>query len=354
MMDKGGLENRLMELYRSIDKTKIQFDFYTFRKNEGFFDKEIQFLGGRIIYNNKISFLSLLNRFRDLEIFLKKSSYSTVHSHMNQWNASILKSAFRANIRNRISHSRTSIDRFSFKNLFRGNINRYSTLNLAVSEKAGIWLYGKRKNGMKNFTVIPNGLELKNFAYSSSDRLVIRNNLNLGENKTFIHVGNIKKEKNHTFLLSVFKKILIKNPSSFLLLVGKDHLQGSIQRLVKKLNIQRNVYFVGSTDSVNKYLSASDVFLFPSIYEGFPGAVIEAATNGLPCIISSNISPEVFSLPNVSVISIKDKYSGDWVSTAINAERSNDSVNDFIKITNLGYNISNLSTYYESIYLGLK
>src|SRR5699024_7320373 len=121
----------------------------------------------------------------------------------------------------------------------------------------------------------------------------------------------LREQKNHFFLLDVFKEVLREHENATLLLVGEGKLREKIQRKILELNLEDNVFLLGNRPDVNKILSASDFFLFPSLFEGFPNAVLEAQTAGLPCLISDTITKEVCVSSDCEYLSIK-KTPKEW------------------------------------------
>lgn len=303
-MNRAGLECRLMDLYRSIDRNRIQFDFYTCRREKGNFDDEIISMGGKVYYNDPLSLSSLHRIPERFKLFLSEhAEYRTVHCHLNQWCGLILKGAKKADIPVRIAHSRTSLQKStiknSVKNLIRLPTKRYATHYFAVSRKAGQWLFGRRALSSGKVKIWPNAIDCRKFAYDPQTRKIVRESLGLGDELSLIHVGNLRPEKNHEFLFRIFKKVLEEHPSAKLILAGKDGMNGALRSLAQRLDIEKFVLFLGPRDDVACILQAGDVFVFPSLYEGFPGAVLEAEAAGLPCIISDTITDEVCITPLV-------------------------------------------------------
>lgn len=308
-MNCAGLESRLMDIYRNIDRSNVQFDFYTCRTESGFFDEEIKSLGGKVYYNLPLKMREIHKIACRFKIFLADhEEYKIVHCHLNQWCGLVLKGAKEANVPVRIAHSRTSLQKITAKNLIKNFIklstNRYATHCFAVSKKAGEWLFGKRMLNMGKVTIWPNAIDYSKFTYNPEKRSEIREMLSLGNDLTLMHVGNLRPEKNHKFLLQVFKRILEKRSSAKLVLIGKDEMNGTIQSIAIRMGIEQSVMFLGSRSDVAELLQAGDVFVFPSLYEGFPGAVLEAQAAGLLCIISDKITNEVCITPLVKQFSL--------------------------------------------------
>lgn len=353
-MNRGGMESRLMDLYRNIDKSKVQFDFYTFRNEPGEFDSEIMSLGGKVYYNNGLRIKHLLKNVKDLRTFFSiHKEYKIVHCHMNQWCGIILYSAKKEGVKVRIAHSRTSLKNISIKNIIKNlvklPVNSVATHRFAVSKQAAEWLYGKKMVQDGNVRVWPNAIECNKFAFNEEIRKKVRNKLGLDNELTLIHVGNIREEKNHEYLLRVFLHLKKKIPDAKLIIVGKDNRNGFIQNLAKKLELFDDILFLGARSDVNELLQAGDVFVFPSHYEGFPGAVLEAEASGLSCVISQNITEEVCIGGFARRLPIDKNYAM-WVECILN--RPNIERREAYKIVaNKGYNINFLVKKMERFYI---
>lgn len=348
-----------MDIYRDIDKNRVQFHFYTFRPDAGNFDKEIKDLGGEIYYSKPLSIKnSFLIPIKLKSFLIKHPEYKIVHAHMNQWCGLILKGAKMANVPIRIAHSRTALTNGSFKNLVKNIIklptNKYSTHKFAVSKKAADWLYGKEIKD--EVMVVPNAIDSEKYKYNDMKRKQIRAVLGWTNDFVLIHVGNIRKEKNHKFLVNIFKDILLDEPNSKLILVGKDNLNGAIHSLARKLCVYDNIEFLGLRDDVADLLQAADVFVFPSLYEGLPGAVLEAQAAGLPCVISDTITEEVEITPLVVRRSLEDDVNR-WVESIIDS-RNSMRMDTMQYFQEKGFDIKSLSckmtSFYEDAYSNIK
>jgi len=216
-MNRAGIENLLMELYREIDRSRIQFDFYTFRLKQGEFDEEIRGLGGKIYYNAPITLKKFMTLPRQLKRFcLAHPEYKIVHAHMNQWCGSLLKGAKAAGVPIRIAHSHTSLLSCSLKNALKDLVklptNRYASYKIAVSDKAGKWLYGKKVMKRREVLFWKNTIRHEVYQYSDAIRKKMREELKLGEDFTLVNVGNLRVPKNHPYLCRVFAEVLKKTP----------------------------------------------------------------------------------------------------------------------------------------------
>ena len=313
IMNRNGLENRLMDIYRNIDRTRIQFDFMTNRTEPGEFDEEIKQLGGRVYHMSRIAPRSFFRYLGELRTFFQEHpEYQIVHSHLNTLSTWPLLMAKKAGVPVRIAHSRNaSMDRnikMLYKAFSRLFINGQATDRFACSRSAGIWLFGKRQVEKDTFRVIPNAIQLDRFLYSEETRQNMRAELGIGENElAIVCVARFSPQKNHAYLLRVFREIQNRNPESKLYLVGQGELEQDIRNQIAQLGIQNHVVFLGSRSDVGAVLTAMDAFLFPSFYEGFGTVMIEAQCSALPMLASDSIPSETKLCDSVEFASIREE-----------------------------------------------
>jgi len=293
-MGLGGIETFLMSLYKCIDREKIQFDFLYHTNKKSAFDDEILSLGGKIFRVEPILIYNILGYKKKVASILKQHNYQVVHSHLNTKSSVVLHVAKQCNIPIRIAHSHTNSSGKGLeniiKNFFKLKINKYNTHRLACSKEAGEWLFGKNMD----FKIIKNSIDSKRFLYNEEIRSNLRADLHIKDDTIVIgNIARFSEEKNHIFIVDVFKKFNEKCPNSLLLLIGAGHLMEQVKEQVSILNLKNNVIFLGQKLNANEYLSCMDLFLFPSLFEGLGIVAIEAQVNGLPVLISENLPKEL-------------------------------------------------------------
>ncbi|GAB6103265.1 glycosyltransferase family 1 protein [Blautia glucerasea] len=292
-MHRAGLETMLMNYYRNIDRTKIQFDFLTHRPYKSDYDDEILSLGGRVYYAPRLYPQNYPKYFKWMEQFFKNHpEYKIVHSHIDAMSYLPLKAAKKAGIPIRIAHSHnTSIDRdfkYFLKQYFRMKINSVTTDFCACGEEAGRFLFGN-----VDYTVIPNAIDTSKFVYNPIVREYKRKELNISNEFVIGHVGRLSYQKNHKFLIEIFNQYLQINPCSILLLVGVGEKEEEIKKQVSDLGLEEKVKFLGNRDDVNELYQAMDTFVMPSFFEGVPVVGVEAQFSDLPCVFSNKVPKEV-------------------------------------------------------------
>ncbi len=307
----GGLENRLMDIIRNIDHNRVQIDIYTYQLQPGVYDEEVRSLGGKVYYNPPLTAKNMFWYVGYFCNFLKKHpEYKIVHAHQDAWCTVFCKGAYKAKVPVRIAHSRTAISTKNIgnfvKNIIKLPLKKYANYYFAVSSKAGQWLFGKKLYRLGKVQIWPNAIDPAKFYYDSAVRARMRT-LNQWDGKYVVmHVGNFTPPKNHPFILDIFTEVHKKDENSILVLVG-DGKRDYIKSLINERNLDTSVILLGSRNDVNELLQAADVFLFPSLFEGLPGALVEAQAAGLPCVFSDTIADEVHITPNISVLSLSQR-----------------------------------------------
>lgn len=290
----GGSQTMIMNYYRNIDRTKIQFDFVVDRKNDVFFVKEIESMGGKVYFldyfkgYNIISFKKQWNR-----LFKEHPEYKIIHCHVRSVASIVLKIAKKYGLKT-LCHSHSTSNGKGIKSLtkwfLQKKIPKYADNLLACSEESAIWLYGKDNVLRDNCAIINNAIDTKKFLYNDNIRCKVRKNLKVENKKVIIQVGRFVEVKNYIFTLEMFKELLKENEEYYLLLVGNGPLKDAIIDKIKSLQLEKNVNILENRNDVNELLIASDIYVMPSLYEGLPLSLVEAQAASLPCIISKNIS----------------------------------------------------------------
>ncbi|MEH7388535.1 glycosyltransferase family 1 protein [Bacillus sp. JJ1521] len=293
-MNRAGTETMLMNIYRNIDREKVQFDFISFSRKNAHYDEEIKSLGGRVIK------LSNTQSIKDLLRVIKEyGPYEAVHSH-TLFHCGIANLAAKlAGIKIRVAHAHTTLDnsdsviRKLYIRAMRVLIKSTSTHLLACSNEAGKYLFGNSVLKQLNYKFFPNLIDYSVFLKVESEQINHFKNESSMDNGIVIgHIGRFIESKNHKFLLNIMKNLLKMDPNITLLLVGDGDLKQEIEAIAKNENIYHNIKFVGIRNDISTMLHCMDVFVFPSIYEGLGLVLLEAQASGLPCIVSEAIQPE--------------------------------------------------------------
>jgi len=296
-LNRGGAESMIMNLYRNINRDKIHFDFVVHSSEKGAFDDEVSSLGGKIYKCPRFNGVNILQYKKWWQDFLAThSEYRILHSHIRSCASLYLPIAKSQGIRTIVHSHNTSNGkgiRSLAKRVLQYPLRHQADYLMSCSKKAGEWLFGKKAAESNKYKFLPNAIEVDKYAFNPAIRNQYRKLFDINDKVVFGHVGRFYESKNHGFLLEVFSEVQRNNPNTALFLVGDGPLRNEIENKINKLNLKGSVYLLGVRNDVHNVLQAIDVFLFPSIWEGFPVAVIEAQAAGLPCIISDRITAEV-------------------------------------------------------------
>lgn len=313
----GGVEAVVMNYYRHIDRTKIQFDFICDNDSTNIPYKEIEELGGKVILIPP--YQKVFKYHRELKKVLKDGNYKIVHSHINTLSVFSLFAAKCAGVPVRIAHSHSTTNKKEWKKnivkiILRPFTKLVATDYMACTEHAGRWMFGNKNFDNGKIYILNNAIDLDKFKYNEKIRSKIRKDLNISKDTVVIgHIGRFVVQKNHTQLIDIFNDYHKKNNNSILMLIGQGPLMEEIKEKVNNLGLNDCVIFLGQKDNINEYYNAMDLFLFPSLYEGLGMVVIEAQVNGLPCIVSDEVPKIAKISDNIKFISIKDSGLR-WVS----------------------------------------
>lgn len=357
LMERAGLESRIMDIYRNIDRSKIQFDFLTHRMEDGDYDEEIRSLGGIVYHLPALKPWGIFAYIRRLKQFFEQhQEYRITHVHLNTYSGWVQYAAMRAGVPVRITHSRNNGYDYDWKMPFKAMskliVNGPTTHKFACSHQAGEFLFGKK--GIKppnEFMVIPNGFNLSCFSFNPSIREEIRQMLHINNELAVVHVGRFSPPKNHYFLLKVFKHIIEIRLDSKLFLIGEGELNGQIESLVRALGLNDKVVFVGSVPNVGDYLNAMDLMVFPSRYEGFGTAVLETQCNGLPTLASDVLPKETRVSSCLEFLSLKHHAPKEWAEKALEMYGRIERKDRTDEVRTAGYDIKDTYRLLSDFYL---
>jgi glycosyltransferase involved in cell wall biosynthesis len=344
-MGRGGIETMLMNYYRNIDRSKLQFDFLVHRDFRADFDDEIEALGGRIYRIPPMNPLKP-SYWKALDDFFLTHPYEIVHCHLNYKSGVVLAAAKKTGIPIRVAHAHTAGMSAGFSKLARivmkPLIPVTATHYLACGKTAGDAIFSGNPYGL-----IPNALDAAALRFDAQTRERMRRELELGDAYTLIHVGRFGDEKNHTFLLDAFAEVLKADPDAKLLLAGDGELRSAMEEKAAALPAGA-VRFLGVRKDIPDLLQAADVFAFPSIFEGLPVTMIEAQASGLPCVMSNTVTTECAVTDLVKVLPIDDPRV--WAD-AILAAKGTPRTDRLADIQASGYDITAAAAKLERFYL---
>lgn len=355
----GGVETFVINIYRHIDKEKIQFDFLTMHNQNVAFSDEIEAMGGKIykcIYSKHESMYKHKKSYDDF--FANHHDYKAVHMHMNfPRYIAPLKYAKKYGIEKRIYHAHNSKDMYPSSSFIVNmrkriteeytiqNLKKYSTDLFACSRLAAEYMY----HGKYDYKFIPNAIETDRYLFNKTIRKKKRYELNLGDKFVIGTVGRLQYQKNSEFTIEIFHEVHKRNKNSVLIMVGEGDLKQKLVEMAKAYNIIDSIMFLGSRNDVPELMQAFDCFLLPSRFEGLPVVLVEAQTAGLPCFASDTITNEVNITPLIHFHSIQEDNANLWSESILktNIQRRN-MKSDVVKA---GFDIKDLATKMTDYYL---
>ncbi|MBQ8752831.1 MAG: glycosyltransferase family 1 protein [Clostridia bacterium] len=365
-MDRGGIETLIMNVYRHIDRSKVQFDFLAhYGKENADYNAEIRALGGRIYemptikttektyYGKFFEYRRALKRF-----FKEHPEYHVLHGHMTNTAAIYMPIAKKqGKVTCCIAHSHLTETQKTVSpltalgtNLLLKPIRGLATDYFSCSTAAALWLFKQEDIDAGRVTVINNGVEAARFAYNEETRQRIRAALGV-EGKTVIgHVGRFFAQKNHTKLLDVFAAYHQAHPDSVLLMAGEGELQAAMEKKAADLGLGDSARFLGIRSDVEELMQGMDLFLMPSLYEGLPVVGIEAQAAGLPLVVSDGITEELNITGNVRFVEL-DKPAEQWVTVMEDTLAGFRRTDTTEAIKQAGYDIGATADFLQEYYL---
>lgn len=363
----GGVEATVMNHYRHIDRSRIQFDFVVQSDSIAVPGEEIKKMGGRIItvpsYNDPLLYMracrSVFAQYKPL----------IVHSHMNAISVFTLRAAKQAKIPIRIAHSHSTANsnekaKTAVKNLLRPFSRIYPNYLAACGMYSARWLFGDKIVDTGKVKIIRNAIELDQFQYDSSSRKRLRAEIGAKSDTLVVgQVGRFCEQKNQSFSMDIWAELLKEQPNSILVMLGIGDDMHKIKEHARRLGIDRTIRFMGMRRDANKWYSAFDVLLFPSLYEGLPLTAIEAQAAALPIVASDQITKEAFLIPSLCDIRKLSIDPASWARSLVEVAKKDfitqrSEINTFKPLASAGYDISqsarNLADWYEQLTAEIK
>lgn len=352
-LDQGGIEHVVINWMKNMDLQKVEFHFALMSGQKGVLDDYVKQLGGKIHYFSDGT-KSLKNVKQNLNRIIKDyGPFDAIHSHAYFFSGYILKIAYQNGVPVRIAHAHDTYkgeNRSFIRKIYEARmkqlINKYATYKLGVSEESALHVFG---NIDANTYIVNNGVNIEKYKLSSRVRKAKRSELRIQPNeKVIINIGRFEDQKDHEYLINIFKRSLKYDDSFKLLLIGNGSLKPHIINIAKELNIIDKIIFLENRNDINELLMAADIFAMPSKYEGLPIVLIEAQSSGIPCVVSTNITKEALICPNVYALTKENMDI--WVKKIMvlrDARRMDNSQ----RLSEAGFNIKNIALFVQKMYL---
>ena len=297
-MNFGGSETFIMNVYRKIDRDNFSFDFLCTSKEKGSYDSEIKKLGGKILHYSCFKKKNPFSVIRQtIKIIKKNGPYDVIHIPLQFYSAVFCIAAKKCKIKTIIVHSHSagtkgnkSFLRCIYKYNMRFLINRLSTVKLSCGEKAGDFLFGKRGK----YSILYNGINFdKYLMVEKKDVEKLKRKYNIGNKVIIGNVGRFVDIKNQIFFIQIAKELQKYNKEFVIMLIGDGPNMELIKKKIEENELTDKIILTGIQKEVQLYYAMFDVFVMPSLYEGFPISAIEALASGTPCVLSNTITKEI-------------------------------------------------------------
>lgn len=346
----SGIPHVVFNLLNAIDKHNLEFGYVSINEPSDLFKRKLD--------NMKVRLYVIPRSLKKPWEYVKALSqiaqnYDIIHVHGNSATMILeMIAAKKANVSVRCAHAHSTTCSFPIiDKLSRPLFYRLCNTKIACGLKAGKWLY---KN--HNFTVINNGIDTDRFRFQQANRDKIKNAIGWENNFILANVANFLEVKNHKFLISTFAEVIKSHPEARLLLLGDGPLLNEAKQQAKNLGIDSFIHFAGSVTNVNEYLSAIDLIVMPSLYEGLPLTLVEEQANGLCAIVSDAITTDVNLTGNITFLPLSSGVTS-WNNTISNfieagVIRNEDISNECIsKIKKANFDIFDAAAKLKDLYM---
>ena len=350
--DAGGISAVVLNYYRFIDRTKIHFDIALTVPEAGQNAFALQELGAQI-YFLPMKSLGMKTFKQGLETLLKEGKYDALHVHESETCYVALQVAKNLGIKCRISHSHTTSPWEGWK----GEVRRLSgvLLNYPVSshvigcgQLSGERIFGRRNMRRPKALVLPNAVDTAKFAFDEEIRAEVRKELGVEDKMVIGMVGRLTDQKNYPFALKVMAKLCREHPEYVLVAAGNGPDEEMINTMIRDLRLEEHVHMLGRRADVNRLYQAYDLFLMPSLYEGFPVAGVEALSSGLPALLSTEITKELERFSAVEYLPLSSEDI--WVDAILRQTKPADRSIRQKEVAQRGFDIRDTAQILEKIY----
>ena len=352
----GGIETYLIEQFRHLDKSKIDYDFVNITGEYSIcYEDEILASGSKIFKVVSRHKNPLLHYWQWFNILLQnKGVYDVIVLNTNSLEyvfPLVLGKVFGIPVRVIHSHNSGFENKQGLARRILVGMNKKllawsANLRFACSQFAGQWMFKDNP-----YHVIYNAIDIHKYDADLAVRDEMRQALNLDTALTLLHVGRFSYQKNHSFLLDIFKEVHSIQPDSVLLLVGdtteESEFLTEVKRKIKAYGLEHVVRLLGRRDDVNKIMQAADVLVMPSFFEGLTVVGIEAQACDLPLLLSDTVTKELGLLPSTQFISL-DAGAKAWAEVIVNSKQHNRQ-SRYEELKAAGYDIGNETERVEKL-----
>lgn len=324
-LHSGGKKNLIMEYYRNIDRTKIQFDFICDDDSNGIPEDEIIALGGRVY--RVTPYQNIFKNIAEIITICKKNKYRIVHGYNGTMNLFGLFAAWIAGVKIRINESISMAHKDDKKTILKRILKPFSvcfaTHFMANGEMCGRWQFGDKAYENGKITIFKTVIDADKNIYNEVTRQKCRKMLKFDDKLVFGHIGRLTEQKNTLFIIEIFNEILKKQKNVQLLIVGDGNLREKMFKRIEEFGIEDSITYLGRREDIDQFYNAMDVFLLPSLYEGLPVVGVESQAHGLPVLFSTEIPRESSVCDELGYFVELNKSAADWAEVALQAAYAN-------------------------------
>lgn len=356
ILNRGGAETFIYNIYKQIDKNKYKFDFLLQSQEIGAYEKEFKKMGSQIYHLKKFKSSQPLRTIKESVSIIKQNGpYDAIHIPMQFYSSIYCIAAKKAGVKKIIVHSHNANDK-NQKNIIRHIyqkisqliINAIATDKVSCGEEAGKYLFGRDTD----YTVIHNGIDLKKFSKTNQNKIEqLRKEYNISTHVVIGEIARFAEQKNQKFFIRIAKELVKRGTDFKIVLAGDGPEKKKIEAEIKKANMESYFIMPGVIQDTNTYYRLFNVLVMPSLYEGFPVTVIEAISCATPCILSSKITREA-SIADEAVRFIDlDAPIKEWCDSIIDMSNKHlDGERLRIKLKQKGFNIESTVKQIEKLY----
>lgn len=313
-MHAGGKKNLVMEYYRHIDRTKVQFDFFCDEDSNSVPKEEIESLGGRVYMIPP--YQKIIANMKAMKKIFRENKYPILHGYNSTMNIFAMLAGKQCRIPVRINESISMGHKSDKKNILKNLLKPFSkcfaTHYMSNGEVCGRWQFGDKLFDAGKVKVFKTVIDTRKHRFEPKLREKCRNEFGIKDNIVIGHIGRFTIQKNTFFVIDIFNEIIKKEPKAKLLLIGHGELEEEMLNRIKGYKIEDNVLFLGKREDINQFYNAMDCFLLPSLYEGLPVVGVEAECCGLPIFFSTEIPRESSPCDDLGFFIGLDKNAENW------------------------------------------
>ena len=324
-MHSGGKKNLVMEYYRNIDKSQIQFDFICDSDSNAIPEEEIRECGGKVYIIPP--YQKIFSHMRELKKICKSNSYKIMHSYNGTMNIFSMYIGWRCHIPIRINESISMGHKADKKNILKSFLKPFSKLFsthfMANGEECGKWQFGEKTFNKGEIAIFKSIINVDVNKYDVQLRKKTREEFSWEDSIVIGHIGRLTEQKNTLFIIDIFNEIHKKEKRAKLLIIGDGNLKEKMLDRIKQYGLGEYVLYLGRREDIPQFYNAMDVFLLPSLYEGVPVVGVEAENCGLPMFFSTEIPRESSVCDDLGYFIDLDKSPAHWAEKILNVTYKN-------------------------------